>query len=87
MGAYRSLGELLYMLMMERVPYGGVHTAWTMVYLLTGQLVILRYGGWGVGVENLHFSKCVFHNGLRFGTHQPDPGREKYVVCQVSNLS
>ena len=86
MGAYRSLGELLYMSMMEGVPYGGVHTAWTMGYLLTGQLIILRYGG-VVVVENLHFSKCVFHNDLRFGTHQPDPGREKYVVCQVSNLS
>lgn len=57
-GAYRSLGELLYMPMVEGVPYGGVHTAWTMGYLLTGRLIILRYGGGGGGRESAFFQVC-----------------------------
>lgn len=84
MGAYRSLGGLLHMLMREEVPYGDVHTSWTMGYLLTGQLIILRCGG-VVLVENLHFSKCVFHNDLRFGTHQETQGERNMwsVGCPI----
>lgn len=47
-----SIGNLLYTLMKEG-HYGSVHIAWTMGYLLKGQLVSLRY--WG---EYAFFQAC-----------------------------